>query len=322
MSSFGKDSAQLEREVEEQRRRVENRIGEIRERLTPGQLVDEVLSYGKDGGKQFASNLGSTIANNPLPAALLGVSLIWLMSGQGGPKLALQHQRPDRWDDTPDYPYATASGGWMKRVGHAADETGKWYSHFEDSAGKRYKAESNEMGHRLGAFADDTGRLFGGFIDEAGHRVRDFQDEAGNRLDEAAGWASHRWHDMQRGVGAAIDQVTQQAQHLGDGMQHQLDRTSRFVSSSFYEQPLVAGALAFAIGAALGGALPHTREEDKLVGNVADKVRGQAAEAAAEVYEEGKARAAELYEKGKEGAARVYDDMRDKTEGPRGSDLH
>ena len=34
MSSFGKDSAQLEREVDEQRRRVESRIGEIRERLT------------------------------------------------------------------------------------------------------------------------------------------------------------------------------------------------------------------------------------------------------------------------------------------------
>jgi hypothetical protein len=321
MSSFGKNSAQLEREVEEQRRRVENRIGEIRDRLTPGQLVDEVLSYGKDGGKHFASNLGNTISNNPLPAALLGVSLIWLMSGQG-PKLAMHEEQKNSWRDEPDYPYATASGGWLRRVGHGADEAGKFYSQFEDSTGRRYKAEANEAGHRIGAFADDTGRLFGGFIDEAGHRVRDFQDEAGNRIDEAAGWASHRWHDVQRGVGAAIDQVTLQAQHLGGGMQHQFDRTSRFVSSSFNDQPLVAGALAFALGAALGGTLPHTKEEDQMVGKVADKVRGQAAEAVSEVYEEGKARAADLYEKGKEGAAQLYDDLRDKTNGPRGSDLH
>ncbi len=63
MSSFGKDSAQLEREIEEQRQRIEDRVGEIRQRLSPGQLVDEVLSYTKNGGQQFASNLGSTIAS-------------------------------------------------------------------------------------------------------------------------------------------------------------------------------------------------------------------------------------------------------------------
>ena len=71
-----KSSAELEREVQAQRNRVEARIGEIKDRLSPGQLLDEALAYTKDGGSHFASNLGHTISANPLPAALLGVSLV------------------------------------------------------------------------------------------------------------------------------------------------------------------------------------------------------------------------------------------------------
>ena len=320
MSSFGKDSAQLEREIEEQRQRIEDRVGEIRQRLSPGQLVDEVLSYTKNGGQQFASNFGSTIASNPLPAALLGVSLIWLISGQGAKQQHSETSSSHGYRAESDYPYATVSGG-MRRVSHAADDTGTWYSHFEDSTGKRYKAQSNEKGHRIGHFLDDTGRAFGGFIDDTGHRVRDFTDEVGNRFDEATGWASHRLHDVQQGIGNAMGQVAHQAQNLGGAAQHQVDRTSRMVLQGFENQPLVAGALAFAAGAALGAALPHTREEDKLVGEAADKVKSKAADLAADAYEEGKEKAADLYERGKEGAAQLYDEVRGNG-APRGTDYH
>ncbi|HEV2518060.1 MAG TPA: nutrient deprivation-induced protein [Devosia sp.] len=314
MSSFGKDSAQLEQEVEEQRRRVEDRIGEIRERLSPGQLVDEVLSYTKDGGMNFAAGLGNTITANPLPAALLGISLVWLMSGKGtNPPTSGEPRSAHRHE--PEYPYATATGGRMRRISHGADDMGRWRSEFEDAGGKRYKAESNELGHRLGAFVDDAGRKFGGFIDEAGHRVSDFQDEAGNKLEEATGWASHRWHDVQAGVGAALEQAGQQAQHLASGTQHQLNRAGSMVGSAFNSQPLVAGALAFAAGAALGATLPHTAEEDKLLGKAGDKTRREAAGAASDLYEAGKEKAAELYDKGKEGATQLYDELR---ETPRG----
>ena len=316
MSSFGKDSAELEREVEAQRQRIENRIGEIKDRLSPGQIVDELLSYTKNGGQHFASNLGQTVTNNPLPAALLGISLVWLMSGQG-PRLSMPHAetRPDT--DYDDLPYATISGG-MRRVGHAEDASGKWYSEFEDTSGRRYKAESTELGHRAGAFMDNSGRKFGGFINEAGHRVRDFQDEAGNRLDDAAGWASHRWQDIQRGVSNTLGQVGSQAQQLGGAAQQQMDHTGRMIMNSFQNQPLVAGALAFAAGAAVAAALPHTPQEDEAVGKIADKAKGRAAAVASDLYEEGKARAADLYEHGKEDAADLYDDLVER----RSPDLH
>ena len=47
MTYDNKSAAELEREVAEQRSRVESRIGEIKDRLSPGQLLDEALSYAR-----------------------------------------------------------------------------------------------------------------------------------------------------------------------------------------------------------------------------------------------------------------------------------
>lgn len=306
MSTFGSESAQLEREVEAQRQKVESRIGEIRDRLSPGQLVDELLTMTKDGGQNFAANLGHTVGANPLPATLLGISLVWLMSSQGSK--GSSSTATSSWRDDEELPYATISGR-LRRTAHEDDGTGEWYSSFADDTGRTYRAKSNQLGHRAGHFMDDAGRKFGGFIDETGHRVKDIRDEAGNRLEEATGWASQTWSDVKRQVSDTTSQLTDQAKHLGGNVQNQADRASRMLLDTFQNQPLVAGALAFAAGAALGAALPHTAQEDAAIGELGDKVRGKAAEVAADVYEEGKARAADLYEKGKDGVADLYDEV-------------
>lgn len=312
MSMYEKDSAELAQEVEAQRQRVESRIGEIRERLSPGQLLDEALSYTKHGGQHFAANLGETVSANPLPAALLGVSLVWLMTGKG-PKLgsASEPTAPARPRE-PEYPYATVQGS-LRRISHSAGDDGLWYSEFEDTVGKRYRAEANEKGHRVGAFLDQAGRKFGGFIDETGHRVHDFRDEAGNRLEDAMGWASHTFHDIQRAVSDVIGHAGEHTQRVGGMAGHQLSKANRLATDTLTEHPLIGGALAFAAGAALAAALPHTPIEDKAVGKVADKVRAKATDVATDLYEEGKSRAGEVYDRGKEKIAEVYDDMRPHT---------
>jgi hypothetical protein len=204
-----KSSAALEREVAAQRSRVEDTIGELQQRLSPGQIVDELLSYAKDGGGQFVGNLGHTVTANPLPAALLGVSLVWLMASGKANGQAKSGTREDYvnddwsrndghrgWRDrSSKYPYATATGG-LQRIGHAADEHGVWHSEFVDDSGRKYRAQADEHGNRAGHFVDDAGRMFSGFIDDAGHRVERFRDEAGNLIGETTGWASHAWHDM------------------------------------------------------------------------------------------------------------------------------
>src|ERR1700754_2744140 len=83
-NSIEKTSSDLQREIDVDRQRIGVRIDAIQERMSPGQLVDEVLAYAKgSGGGEYVSNLGKALKANPLPVALMGVSLAWLMAKQG-----------------------------------------------------------------------------------------------------------------------------------------------------------------------------------------------------------------------------------------------
>ena len=78
------NSAQLEREAEDTRARFAQTLDELRERITPGQLVDQAVDYAKDsGGGVFVRNLGNQVTANPLPVALIGAGIAWLMLSNG-----------------------------------------------------------------------------------------------------------------------------------------------------------------------------------------------------------------------------------------------
>ena len=69
----------LEHDVVEERARVDATLDEIQHRLTPGQLIDEVIRHGRAPGTDFVASLGRTLAANPIPTALVGVGLMWLL---------------------------------------------------------------------------------------------------------------------------------------------------------------------------------------------------------------------------------------------------
>ena len=77
-------SGQLERDAEQTRSQLAQTLEELRERMTPGQLVDQAVDYAKDSdGGQFVRNLGRQTTANPLPVALIGAGVAWLMLSNG-----------------------------------------------------------------------------------------------------------------------------------------------------------------------------------------------------------------------------------------------
>ena len=54
------------------------------------------------------------------------------------------------------------------------------------------------------------------------------------------------------------------------------------------EQPLVAGTIGLALGAALGALVPPTETEDRMVGKASDKATERAKQEAAKQYERGR----------------------------------
>lgn len=79
-------TAELERQAEIARAQVADTAESIRNKMTPGQLIDEFsgLFTGGDGAAALG-NLKSQIRDNPLPLTLIGTGLAWLVLGQGVP---------------------------------------------------------------------------------------------------------------------------------------------------------------------------------------------------------------------------------------------
>ena len=73
-------SARLEREVEETRWRLTGTLEELRGRMTPGQVVDQVIDYTRDSpAAEFFRNMGREVRENPLPLVLIGIGISWLL---------------------------------------------------------------------------------------------------------------------------------------------------------------------------------------------------------------------------------------------------
>jgi len=69
----------LERDLADEQAKVAQTIDEIQHRLSPGQLIDEVMRHGRGTGSGVVANLGRTLSANPVPTALIGVGLLWLL---------------------------------------------------------------------------------------------------------------------------------------------------------------------------------------------------------------------------------------------------
>ena len=332
-----KTSAELQREIDDQRHRVEDTIDAIQDRLSPGQMVDELLAYTKGGGGEFIGSLQRNVTANPLPVALLGVSLAWLMAkpapaagsvadtarSDAAWNDSINQRRgygsasDDGFDEYEEYPVTVITGSALRRTGSSSDETGKKYSEFTDEAGKKFKALSDESGRRAGHFMDETGNRFKGFTNSAGERVEHFRDEAGNLLDDATGWASHTWqqaqdrmHDARDAIGSRTQSGRDKAAHAGDALRGQMESLNQTILHQFREQPLIGGALAFAVGAALGSALPHTAQEDALMGESSDAVKDKVGHTASDLYDKGREQAEELHASASEKAGELYQEAR------------
>ena len=94
-------------EIEQTRHEMDSTLTAIEHRLTPGQLVDQGLDYLRhSGANEFVQNLGGQVKNNPLPVALVGIGVAWLMASSKNP---------------PPHGQASSSAGLAERAGEVKD---------------------------------------------------------------------------------------------------------------------------------------------------------------------------------------------------------
>jgi len=141
-------SAQLEREAERRRAELSATLDELRSRITPGQLVDQTLDYARDGNiGEFVRNLGRDARDNPLPLALIGAGIAWLMIANG--------RRP-----------APVPGDAMLRPGGTVSELADQASDRVSTAYHDAAEAAAGMAHRVSENTSAAGRGLLGYIRE------------------------------------------------------------------------------------------------------------------------------------------------------------
>ncbi|OHV80916.1 DUF3618 domain-containing protein [Ensifer sp. LCM 4579] len=310
MNAYAHSAAELQREIEADREKIEARLHAIQDRMSPGQLMDEVIHYARaSGGNEYLHNLGVALRSNPIPVALAGISIAWLIANPGS--RAPRYNEPESEPD--DYPLATVNGP-IKRTGPVEESFGERYSHFADTAGNRFRALTDATGRRAGHFVDQGGKMYRGFADAAGKQIDDIRDETGALFDEASGWTSRTWRQVSESTSRLVHSIAETGRSVagsvrtaGRSVEEESARLNAAILRHFRDQPLVGGALAFAVGAAIGAALPRTETEDEAVGEVSDRMREELADRANEAAGEAVAAAENVVQKSSDAALEAHD---------------
>ena len=75
-----RETAEIEAEIARVRREMDETLSAIESRLTTEHLIDQAIAYTRQSGaREFASNLGTSVKQNPLSVTLVGIGLAWLM---------------------------------------------------------------------------------------------------------------------------------------------------------------------------------------------------------------------------------------------------
>lgn len=291
------NTAALEREAERARSQFADTAESLRDKLTPAHLVDESIDYLRhsDGALAF-DNLRRQARDNPLPLALLGVSMAWFMMG-GGP-------------DSDRIRRGTQGASRRARGMFAHDHDDE----HERLGASRYGADGSAYGsgdHRFSSSGQhsswsDRAHSAGAAASGAAASVRSGAGHASHAMGHAASSAAGAVGDTASAARDRAYAARDRAYEMGHDMRYRTSRMSERLRHGFADmlerEPLVIGALGVAIGAAIGAMLPSTRTEDEYLGPYRDRAVDEAGRQLDKGIHEAEDMAAKAYESVKQEA--------------------
>jgi len=199
-------------------------------------MVHDARETVNDAGTSFVH----VVKANPIPAAMIGIGLGWL--------LVSARQRRD--------PYGYGSG----RAPYSAFGMEDDYEGSNSEFGREGSAQA-----RARSWARDAQSRVGKTAHHLQDRASRLAQEAQQRVGETA-------HHLQDDAGRWVDQTQERLHHLSDEAAREAREAEAYVQRAMQANPLAIGAVAFALGAATGLALPHSEREDQLLGSARDRL--------------------------------------------------
>ena len=310
MSQNTSDPDRIERDLGATRARLDSRLSELQERLSPGQILDDLMHYFRGSeGADFGRNLLDNVKSNPLPAAVTGIGLAWLMATN-------QRSQHDAYGTDAAFAPSTSHSPRVRVSGSAYGSGQTTHDTVaerlrlaeqgvvrqQDEAEGVYTTRLDEArGHALGMTrqAQETAESFSQRIKGA---VNAATQSVAQGASAAAAAVTQGTHDLRDRVSGAAQSATGRAGgQLAYGGQAAQDLGGR-LASTLSDNPVLLGALGLAAGALLGALVPQSREEENALGNIAGQVRDTARGAAQEAIDRGSRVAQAVVDAGRQSA--------------------
>lgn len=309
MTSTSTDPSAIEAELERDRAALASTLDTLSDRVSVDSLAKDALGMLRRNAGSGVSSVDRVVRTNPVAVALIGAGVAWMFLG---PRLQ-GSSSSDADDDSTYYPsgtsasetYVSGSYGASPRYGEGSSSLG--YDAGSGSlGGSMGGADGGSSGYGDASADDDHSwsREASGLRARAMAALRRIETEArsyasslrgssseqgGRDFDaEREGVISRFTSDLRDRFAHGLDALSPEARdrvvaarERAYGAMLQAEQVGRDVvrdpSRVLEEHPIVAGAVAFALGAAVAAALPRTDVEDRAFGEERDRLMGDAA---------------------------------------------
>ena len=273
-------TTRIEEDLRVTRARMDGRLTELQERLTPGQILDDAMAYFRDsGGGDFGRNLAASVRSNPLPAAITGIGLAWLMASGSGVTAGIGNAAGTQ----PAPRVARGTSGWSDRTDKDLDlrlsDAERGVTRIDNEAEETWRSRLDAARGSVVGLARETGETAESF----GQRIAD-------AIGKAKQSVMDKVHDMQDQATVAGGRAGAIAHQAGDtvveGSRRAKEAGSKIIAT-MGDNPLLLGAVALGVGALLGALIPQSEQEEAALADAGAKVRETALNAAQGVMDRG-----------------------------------
>ena len=270
MTYDSSDPATIERELAETRARLDARLGELTNRLSPGRLVDDGLDYLRHGqGAEFFRNLGADLRDNPLAVAVTGVGLAWLIAAS-----ALAWNRNARPRRMPSSTGAEAFG-FEDDLAARAQQAGDTLTRLADESEEAFNTRIAEARAQILGVQREVSETASAFIARVQEQLETARQSVRDRLDRmrqsTAEWGAAVGEQTRR-TGEAMGQAAQQGREM-------MSRAGSAIGDAVNQNPMLLGALGLTAGVLLAALTPASEQEETLMAPLAGALRRSAGEA-------------------------------------------
>jgi hypothetical protein len=297
-SNSDDDPDTIRRQIDYTRAQMTTTINEIGERLSPDNLIQQAktsvreatvgrmkdMSYQANRKMEgMSAGLGQTVRDNPLPVALIGLGLGWLI-------LADRSKRDEV--RMSEYPYRTAGyryyesdygRGEEPMLDEARRRAGHTVENVQDRAaemGEGISERASELGgrisgtaHRVSESVSEGAGMVQDRAAQLGSRISDTTHQVGETVTERAEMLQSRVSDAAMRTRSEAERLSQEARWRA---QAGIEQTRQTFWQTMEQNPLALGAVVLIAGAAIGAAIPSTEYENRLMGEQRDRLIDEA----------------------------------------------